>query len=117
MVYDRRMGYPFQAFSSETYTLAAGVPRTVDVPLNGSARWRVNLFVLAGGAGPVTALQFAVSATNASDFGPLQAPASPPMPIPVGTSGQLFGTEAGVVLRLELTSAAGCDVTISLGGF
>lgn len=109
------MGYPFQALSNRTYTLAAAVPQTIEVPLGGSARWRVNLSL--SGIGAVDALQFAISATNGVDFGPLQTPTAPPLPILAGTSGQLTGNEAGVFLRLVLTSNLGCDVTVSVGGF
>ena len=115
MVYHRRMGYPFQAQSNITYTLDAAVPRTIDVPRGGSARWRVNIAL--AGVGAIDALQFAVSATNGVDFGPLQTPTAPPLPIAAGTSGQLIGNEAGAILRLVLTSTLGCDVTISVGGF
>lgn len=111
------MGYPFQAFSVATYTLVAGVAQTIDIPLDGAERWRVNIAPLAGGAGPVTALQFAVSATGSSDFGPLQTPSGSLLPISIGASAQLFGNDAGMALRLVLTSAAGCDVRVSLGGF
>jgi hypothetical protein len=109
------MGYPFQAHSNRTYTLTAANSQTIDVPLNGSARWRVNLAL--AGIGAIDALQFAISATNGVDFGPLQTPTAPPLPIAAGTSGQLTGNEAGVILRLDLTSNLGCDVTISVGGF
>ncbi len=115
MVYHRRMGYPFQAQSNITYTLDATVPRTIYVPLNGSARWRVNIAL--AGLGAVDALQFAISATNGVDFGPLQTPTAPPLPIPAGTTGQLISNEAGTILQLVLTSTLGCDVTISVGGF
>jgi hypothetical protein len=111
------MGYPLQTFVTATYTLDAGVARTVDMPLNGASRWRLNIAPLLGGAGPVTAMQFAVSATNSTDFGPLQAPPAPTLPIALGSSAQLFSTDAGMFLRLVLTSTLGCDVTLSLGGF
>lgn len=115
MVYHRRMGYPFQAQSNNTYTLAAGVAQTIDVPLNGSARWRVNLAL--AGLGAIDALQFSVSATNGVDFGAPQTPTAPPLPVVANSSAQFIGNEAGVILRLVLTSNLGCVVTISVGGF
>jgi hypothetical protein len=97
-----------------TQALAAGVPVTVDVPINGARHWMI--VVSNTGANAVTALTVASSPLG-SLFEDATAVTSS-IPLAAGSALSIRGTDEPVTThRLVLTSTSGTTVSIEAGGW
>lgn len=106
----------FIARHTEDYTLAAGVPKVIDVPIAGARDWR---FVLKNtGSNPVTAMTVARYPLGTGEQGEDPTAVSTGIPLAAAASLPITGTSEPITtLRVVLTSTSGTTVRIAGGGW
>ena len=99
------------------FTLAAGVPKVIDLPINGARDWR---FVLknTGPTNAVTAMTLARYPLGASEQGEDPTAVTDDIPLAAAASLPITGTSEPITtLRVVLTSTSGTTVRIAGGGW
>ena len=98
------------------FTLAAGVPKVIDLPINGARDWR---FVLRNtGSNAVTAMTIARYPLGASEQGEDPTAVTDDIPLAAAASLPITGTSEPITtLRVVLTSTSGTTVRIAGGGW